>query len=243
MFRFFLPSKTSLSTSRIKNDARQQAAKQENRRLGITCTWQKQQSEQDANWQQQATNARKVHARQPYRRHLGTCAIYTNAHAQSHKAHPSNNSLRRKFCSVLLYSCLPYASVCGQLADFLHQQWAAPLTTSGMRRNVSHLWTVLGLGANHFQTSDVLAYPRQGVAHHGACPCPPEWMCLACVTLSQWMCPAMWLAGLAHHVASSLCLVLMLQLLSQTVQTCVFCCKHPQWPNMRMYCIICMTGQ
>ena len=71
--------------SRIKNDARQQAAKQENRRLGITCTWQKQQSEQDANWEQQATNARKVHARQPYRRHLGTCAIYTNAHAQATK--------------------------------------------------------------------------------------------------------------------------------------------------------------
>ena len=145
-----------------------------------------------------------------------------------------------QFCSIPAFHMR--VSVASWRISCINNEQAPP-TTSGMRRNVSHLWTVLGLGTNRFQTSDVLACPRQGVAHHGACPCPPEWMCLACVALSQWMCPAMWLAGLAHHVASSLCLVLMLQLLSQTVQTCVFCCKHPQRPNMRMYIIICMSGQ
>ena len=114
------------------------------------------------------------------------------------------------FALFLLSTCECLWPAGGFLA---HQQRAAPLTTS---HYVSHAFSIWHAAkrfspmdcARAWQTSDVLACQQQGVAHHGACPCPPEWMCLACVTLchnkcAQQCCWRVWHMML-HHL-SALC--------------------------------------
>ena len=131
-----------------------------------------------------------------------------------------------------------------RLADFLHQQCAATLAKSHNISQAFGIWHA----AKCFSPMDcaqACSKPlpnkwRPGVPTTRCCPSRSlslsSWMDVpgSCHNVSQWMCPAMWLAGLAHHVASSLCLVLQyVEIVFPNSPTLCFL-LHPQWPNTRM---------